>query len=281
MASALVGLVPLGLFVAPSLLRNLFVLRSPWQLFHVAWVTLFAGATVLAMVTVVEVNAYARYEVGQVWANEPSLLRSAVQALALLSLALPVPVACLTLSRQEGVAGSRWAWVGSLVAGSGAGVLLLALFLALETIFLPPATLCLRLLPFEAEWHTLLNSLNLPHSDLLHPAVTACLLSRLGSGGFLEDGQLAPGHAQVTSGALLALLIYTGYYVIVTFRKAIPDRGAWFPPVFAVLILVLVGYFFAVGWPLPWIGITFPAASSSFSSSTCCISSTAPITTST
>jgi hypothetical protein len=242
---ALVGLVPLGLYTAPSLLRSLFVLRSPAQLFHVAWLTLLAGATVLAVVAVTELNAGGRYALGQVWEHEPPLLRSAVQAAALLALALPVPLACLSLSMKEGVAGLRGVWVAWLVAGLVSGLVLLALLHILHEMFLPSSVLSLRLLPFQTELHALLDRLGLPHYDSIYPAVSwlARAFSILGPGGYVDQGHLAAGHAQVMSGAFLALLIYGGYYVTVSLRKAAPDRDLWFPPIFfALLILVLIGY---------------------------------------
>src|SRR5262249_48695372 len=67
-AAALAGVPALGLFVAPSLLRSVFVLRGPWQVFHVAWLALLTAATVVSMSAVLEANAPGRYAgTGPIW----------------------------------------------------------------------------------------------------------------------------------------------------------------------------------------------------------------------
>ena len=60
-AALLVGLVPLGLAVVPGILGNLFVLRSPWQLFNITWIAFLTAVMTVMVTRVVEVNAPDRY----------------------------------------------------------------------------------------------------------------------------------------------------------------------------------------------------------------------------
>src|SRR5262249_33783728 len=156
--------------VVPSLLRSLFVLRGPWQLFHVAWLSLLAAASVVSMSAVIEANAQARYGTEAVWSSEPPLVHNWLQLAALLALALPVPLVWLVLRRAEGVPGSSAAWTVALAAGLAVGVLVLVLMQIVQELLLPDAVLLSDLLPFRQQLHRLLASAGLPRANALGPA---------------------------------------------------------------------------------------------------------------
>jgi hypothetical protein len=239
-ALLLVGLVPLAMLVLPNLLSNLFVLRRPVQLFHIAWLSVLVATMAVVTARVVEVNAVARYETSYLIAPTRSvpLLRFVV----VLLLSMPVPLACFVRSRTRQ---KSWAIAGGF--GLASGFVLVVLLSAMQFILLDKTVQDADLFPLHAVsrwiWEEVLGKYS---SDLLYPAGQA-LANFLGDSPGLTvaaEGRrlLAPGHAQL---AIVMGLVFLAYFVCYLLFSQGSVRNADSPFVslsYLLLLLLMIGF---------------------------------------
>lgn len=250
-ALLLVGLVPLGLIAVRSLLGNLFVLKRPAQLFHVAWLAVLVGTMAVVMTRVVESNAWERYRVLPL--NVPGWAHDVGREVAVLILALPVPYACLWCTRAARPSGSsfpfgRWLTWGVLGVLTG-------FFLVVVAIVVQQATLSANvqeqgLFPLSKLGTWLWELLGKPTTTALYPAgdTFARLFSYLEEENYhgytrvTEGGglRLARGHAQVLAGMGAVLLVYVVSYLTALSRRAAPGPRSPFTSLFLLLLLLLL-----------------------------------------
>lgn len=246
----LVGLVPLGLRIAPALLGGLFVLRARAHLFHVAWMSVLVGSMVVVVCGVEGLNAPQRYP-GVCALGVPEAGRDLVRAAAVLVLALPVLLACLRCTREAALPPQSWRpapWVAAGLAGVAAGFFLVVLCAAVQSMVLSP-TASAPVFPLQGlgEWAG--RQLGSPHTRFFYPlgeAVARLLAAAPGYTRPTEDGpRLAPGHAQLTLAVGTVLLVYLSYYRVM---RASGFRAGHVPRLPALydllLLLLLLGFFF-------------------------------------
>jgi hypothetical protein len=248
----LVGLVPLGLQAAPSLLANLFVLRSPRHLFHVAWLAVVVGSTAVVLCRVEEFNAPSRY--GTDVLPVPDGARDWVRVAAVLVVCLPVPLACGRCSRGAFLPAADWRWGPWVVAGLvgvAFGFLLVVLVAAVQPVLLSPDVRTPDLFPLQPVGEWLWRRAGSPRTGLLYPA--ADWLARvLDSPGYTAQGRdgephMAPGHLQAAVGIAIVLAVYTGYYLAVKAFGVRVLRATQVPALFLLLVLLLLLGFFLQG----------------------------------
>ncbi|HZY84836.1 MAG TPA: hypothetical protein VFE78_08390 [Gemmataceae bacterium] len=248
----LVGLVPLGLRAAPSLLGNLFVLRAWHHLFHVAWMSVLVGAMVVVVCGVEELNAPLRYNVHA--PAVPGVGRDLIRAAAVLVLCLPVLLACLRCTREATLPRERWRpvpWVLSGLAGLAAGFFLLVLAAAVQPMLLSP-NLSAPVFPLQGLGEWAWRQLGSPHTQAIYPlgdAVTRLLASAPGYTRIVADDgrQLAAGHAQLTLAMAAVLLVYLFHYLVVRARGFRAGHVSRLPALYDVLFLLLLLGFFLQG----------------------------------
>jgi hypothetical protein len=248
----LVGLVPLGLQAAPSLLGNLFVLRAPRHLFHVAWMSVLVGTMAVVVCGVEELNAPARY--GTQPLNAAPGPWGLTRVAAVLVLCLPVLLACARCSREAFLpaGGWRWGpWVAGGLAGLAAGFLLIVLVAAVQPAFLSPGVSAPDFFPLQPLGEWAWQQLGSPRSEALFRAgdALARLVEARGYTAPGEDGRprLAPGHAQLMAGMGAVLLVYLGHYLLVKALGVRAACGTQVPPLYLVLLLLLLLGFFLQG----------------------------------
>jgi hypothetical protein len=232
-ALALIGVVPLSLNVATSLLRNLFSL-GPWGILFISWL-----GTLTAWVVMITMEIVCRY----------APLRFGVDP-------FPVP---RWISRYRVGLFSLLAWplIGAtivvspparemnLLAAVG-GILLAALSLlaavALRAMLRDPSQPAARiLLPVTPKWVEALPKLR-PQPRTTRPALSESSAKR----GYVEPeaGRVSPGHLLAATFFLITLVIYAlGFYFLRPGHGSMPALG------FVLLILILTG------WALP--GVSF------------------------
>jgi hypothetical protein len=245
----LVGLVPLGLRAAPSLLGALFVLRAWSHLFHVAWMSVLVGAMVVVVCGVEELNAPLRYRVQEL--GVPDVGRDLVRAAAVLVLCLPVLLACLRCTREAALPPQPWRpapWVAAGLAGLAAGFFLVVLAAAVQPMFLSP-NLSAPVFPLQGLGEWAWRQLGSPHYRALYPlgdAVAHLLSAAPGYTRRVEGApQLAAGHAQLTLAMAAVLLVYLLHYLVVRARGFRAGHVPRLPALYDLLfLLLLLGFFF-------------------------------------
>jgi hypothetical protein len=248
----LAGFVPLALLAAPSLLANLLVLRSPRQLFHVAWIAVLVGTMVVVVCRVEELNAPRRY--GTTELDLPLVPRGLARDAALLLLCLPVPLACLRFSREAYLPPGGWhkgPWLVGGLGGLAVGITLVILATTVQLVLLSASVTAPDLFPLQSVGQWLWEQLGSPTSQALFPAgdLAASLLNAPGYTVPGPDGavRLAPGHAQAALGMSAVLLAYVGNYLTVLLLGLRPLRANVFPALFLLLLLLLLLGFFLQG----------------------------------
>lgn len=248
----LVGLVPLALQAAPSLLANLFVLRRPRHLFLIAGMAVLVGSTAIVICRVEELNAYSRYGVRSL--ALPDAARRWGGPVTVLVLSLPIVLACARCSREAFLPTEQWRWgpwVTAGVLGLVFGLMLMVLVSAVQPIFLSPSVSNPELFPLQGLGEWLWSQLGSPRTEVLYP-IGDRLARVLDPRGYTVsvEGQpphLAPGHAQAMAGFVLVLACYMLYYLLV---KALGVRALHafdIPPLFLLLLILLMLGFFLQG----------------------------------
>lgn len=248
----LVGLVPLALQAAPSLLGNLFVLRGPRHLFQVAWMSVLVSTLAVVACRVEEVNATARYGTSEI--AVPADFRGPVRAAVVVVLCLPLCLACVRCSREARLPphGSRGPWLAAGAAGIAAGCLLVVLLVVLQQVLISPSVSQPDLFPLQGLGDWLWQALGSPRTTAFFPIGDTLARLLKNANGYTvtgDDGvtRLAPGHAQQALGMAAVLLAYLGHYVAGVRHGIRPRRTPVFPPLFLVLLLVLLLGFFLQG----------------------------------
>jgi hypothetical protein len=250
-AVLLVGLVPLGLVAARGLMGGLFVLRSPWQLFNITWLSVLIAASILITTRVIEHNAPYRYGIHRL--QELDVPWGPLQWLILLLLGLPVPVASLvcSLAGPPPAAVRRWVvWVlVGILLGIGIAVLLFGMASALDEIIVADRSELPGLLPFDEA----VDAWGLPRLgglDVVGDAL-AGLIHWLDPGGRglvyevkHEQGgpswRFARGHLQLLTAMTLVFVFYLGSYFVVTWTGMVPSKNFTFTSLFYLLLLLLL-----------------------------------------
>jgi hypothetical protein len=248
----LVGLVPLGLQAAPSLLANLFVLRRARHLFHIAWLAVLVSSAALVVCRVEELNAEARYQVCPLPLLDEA--RDWGRLATVLILSLPVLLACGRCSREAFLPKELWRWgpwVTAGVLGVAAGLLLMVLVSALQPIFLSSSVSNRSFFPLQSLGEGLWRQFGSPRTAVLYPAGD-WLARVLDPRGYTitpegESPRLAPGHAQATVGFAFVLAIYMFYYLLVKTLGVRAVRAFDTPPLFLLLLLLMLLGFFLQG----------------------------------
>ncbi|HET9210549.1 MAG TPA: hypothetical protein VFR03_09135 [Thermoanaerobaculia bacterium] len=229
---ALVGVVPFSLIVAPSLLRNLFVL-SPLEILFVSWLATLASWVVEIAIEVILRYAPLRFQV-EPFPVAPWIRRGRVLLFALL--AWPMIGTAVALSSPP--------WGRNLLmalAGIALAVLsLLAAAVIRELLRDPDEASPSLLLPMKPRWLDRLPALRSP-KPLPETPVDGPLAH-----GYVNPAtnRIRPGHLMGTS----FFVITAGLYALGFFLLR-PDRGSM--PALGYLLLILM----LAGWGLP--GISF------------------------
>ncbi len=242
----LVGLTPLALAGFPSLLGSLFTLRRPLQLFNATWASLLVATMAVVTSRVAEMNAFERYGLATISGNDLGwgVLRSA----DVLLLGLPVPFACLVCSLRADPRASRGLWIGfGFVAGALAGIALIIASLAIQDIFLDEKVQDVNLFPYLKQLSALRQALGLGTVDTRWLVGGVAWLSGfLDHRGYVQTNDpsiLAKGHAQVIAASAVGLLFYLAGYLTVRLPNRDPDQMHAFPPLFyLLLVLLLIGF---------------------------------------
>jgi hypothetical protein len=248
----LVGLVPLGLWVKPDLLGNLFVLRSPWGLFHLGWMASLTATMAVAVCRVEERNACVRFQTECTSAATGPWNLGGLAAM--LVLGLPVLIACANRSRQAWLAPPDWRWgpwVAALVGGPAAALLLLVTAAFVQRTLLSRDVLLDDLFPLQPLGEWLWGRLGEPRWEGL-AGLEIGLARLIEAPGYTEGGgtqplHVAPGHLQVGSGMAVVVVLYVGYYLLVHAFGIGILRAAAMPPLFLLLLLILFLGFFLQG----------------------------------
>jgi hypothetical protein len=242
----LVGLVPLGLQIAPALLGNLFVLRRPLHLFHVAWMATLVGAAVVVVTRMEELNAPLRFGTRAV--GPPGTLRDVARVAAVLVLCLPALLACLRCTREAWLDGASWRWAPwalAVAAGVATGLLLVVLAAAVQPMILSPAVSAPDLYPLQPVGEWAWRQLGSPRSEALFPAGDALAELLKEARGYTVTGadgrtRLAPGHAQLAAATASVLLVYLSCYLLVRVLGVRASGAYHHPPLFLILLLLLL-----------------------------------------
>lgn len=248
----LVGLVPLGLHVVPSLLANLFVLRRARHLFHIAWLSVLVASAALIVCRVEELNAWARYETGSLPA--PAWLRAWASVAAVLVLSLPILLACGRCTQAAFLPIEKWRWAPWLAAGLlglAMGLLLMVLSSALQPILLSSSLRASGLFPLQSLGEWLWRQFGSPETGALDPACD-WLARLLRSPGYTIDDadgslRLAPGHAQAAAGFAVVLAVYMAHYLLVKAFGVRALHAGDIPSMFLLLLLLMLLGFFLQG----------------------------------
>jgi hypothetical protein len=240
LAAAPVLLVPLGVTWNPSYARGVISVRGPGQMFNVTWMSVLVAFAAMLVCGVTEENALAR---GYVSSRDfytgpepgPDEGWGWARWLAFALLVLPLPYACLRLGALDRGQNRGALWF-ALVGGLLFGLFLLALGQAIDRILIPGES-------------RLRGAFLFPGFDLLvrqpghlhwwHDALAAAL-KNLGNGYVNNNGGLLPGHGQVLTLLPLGLLAYFAHYSFVLVSGKAPDRNGPLPPVFFLLLVVLL-----------------------------------------
>lgn len=248
-------LVLFALFLDPELLKNPFVLDTPWQLFNLTWLSMLSATWVLISFRLIRLKADERFAV-----SRPAPQTSSVSQnwwlwwLFLLAIGLPTPIGCIWLIHQDALsAGSEptpvLLYVVALFAGLAFTFLLLFVLTAVQLLLLHPDVPSSHLLPFESL--TILQRFKTCRIAWLYP-VTDWLARRFQSlgPGYSQDVRdkktdkefkvLAPGHIQVFGWFGVAFLGYVASYLLVFRHDWIPTETSPFPALFFVLLSLLV-----------------------------------------
>jgi hypothetical protein len=245
----LVGLVPLGLQAAPRLLANLFVLRQARHLFHIAWLAVLVGSAAIVVSRVEELNAPGRYAICSL--PVPDEVRDWGRLATVLVLSLPVVLACGRCSREAFLPKEQWRWGPWAMAGMLGlvfGLLLMILVSAMQPVFLSSSVSDPSLFPLQALGEWLWSQFGSPRTEVLYPTGD-WLASVLDSRGYTvtpegEPPRLAPGHAQATAGFAVVLAVYMLHYLLVKALGVRAVRAFDIPPLFLLmLLLMLLGFF--------------------------------------
>lgn len=245
MGLLLVGLVPLGLQAAPSLLANLLVLRRARHLFHISWLALLMGSAALVVCRVEELNADGRYQVKALPLLDEA--RDWGRLATVLVLSLPVVLACGRCSREAFVPKAQWRWQAWVTAGGlglGFGLLLMVLVSAMQPMFLSSSVSDPSFFPLQALGEWLWEQWGKPHTAALYP-LGDWLANVLDPRGYTvpaegEARRLAPGHAQATVGFAVVLAVYMFHYLLVKALGVRAVRAFDIPPLFLVLLLLML-----------------------------------------
>jgi hypothetical protein len=247
----LVGLVPLALRGAPGLLANLFVLRAPRQLFHIAWMSVLVATMVVVVCRVEEMNAPDRYGTNVV--PMPEGARDWIRVAAVLVMCLPVPLACARSSRQACLSTNLWrsaSWDIAGVLGWATGFLMVIAVAAVQPVFISPQASA-DLFPLQPVGEWVGQELGLRHIAAFD-GLDRFLAHLLNASGYIKGGSeaevwLAPGHAQATAGMAVVLAVYLLYYLAVKYVGLRAVRVSQLPPLFLLLLLLLLLGFFLQG----------------------------------
>jgi hypothetical protein len=248
----LVGLVPLSLQAAPSLLASLFVLRGARHLFHIAWLTVLVASAAIVVTRVEEINAPVRFQTDPlpilyVW-------REWARVAVVLILSLPLLLACGRCSREAFLPKEAWRsgpWVVAGLLGLAFGLLLMILVSAVQPMLLSTSVSNEGLYPLQPVGEWLWRQLGSPQTDALYPAGDR-LAGILKSPGYTIEGpdgspRLAHGHAQAIVGFAAVLAVYVGHFLLVKVFGMRALHAADIPPLFLLLVLLMLLGFFLQG----------------------------------
>lgn len=248
----LVGLVPLGLHFAPSLLANLFVLGRARRLFHIAWLSVLVASTAIIVCRVEELNAWARYQTEPLPA--PAWMRAWASVAAVFVLCLPILLACGRCSQVAFFPSENWRWGPWLAAGLlglTSGLLLMVLCSALQPILLSSSLRAPGLFPLQSVGEWLWKQCGSPETGLLDSACDwlARFLRSPGYSSEDADGslRLASGHAQAAAGFAVVLAVYLAHYLLVKAFGVRALHAGDIPAMFLLLLLLMLLGFFLQG----------------------------------
>jgi hypothetical protein len=168
-----------------------------------------------------------------------------------LVLSLPVLLACGRCSREAFLPKEEWRWgpwVTAGVLGLAFGLLLMVLVSALQPILLSASVSNPSLFPLQPLGEWLWRQFGSPRTAVLYPAGD-WLASVLDPRGYTvtpggEPPRLAPGHAQATVGFAVVLAVYMLHYLLVKALGVQTLRAFAIPPLFLLmLLLMLLGFF--------------------------------------
>lgn len=250
----LVGLVPLGLQAAPSLLANLFVLRGARHLFHIAWLSVLVASAAVVVCRVEEINARYRYAVQPLPVSDA--VRDWARVAVVLVLSLPLLLACGRCSREAFLPKEKWRWgpwVAAGLLGLAFGLLLMVLVSAIQPIFLSLSVSDRELFPLQPLGEWLWRQLGSPKTEVLYPLgeALAHVLNSSSNGYTIaapgESPHLAPGHAQAVVGFAAVLAVYMAHYLLVKAFGVRMLHAFDIAPLFLLLLLLMLLGFFLQG----------------------------------
>lgn len=250
----LVGLVPLGLQAAPSLLANLFVLRRARCLFHIAWLSVLVASAAIVVCRVEEINARYRYAVQPLQVSDA--VRDWARVAVVLVLSLPLLLTCGRCSREAFLPKEKWRWgpwAAAGLLGLVFGLLLMVLVSAIQPILLSLSVSDRELFPLQPLGEWLWRQFGSPQTEALYPLgdALAHILNSSSNGYTIaapgEPLHLAPGHAQAVVGFAAVLVVYMAHYLLVKMFGVRVLHAFDIPPLFLLLLLLMLLGFFLQG----------------------------------
>lgn len=210
-ASILMGLLLVALplfakYFLPAMLKNLFVLRSKWQLAFVIVSAIAAGVAVILVAIITLRNAHTRFGVAR-WQEIPELWQYGLA----IALSLPVCITTIDLSREKLT--NREIWKGAIVGVVASIGLLFAV-------------------SFARKW----LAANTVLKQLLVDIIS--LFAKHKTDGYIDSqsGTLARGHLTGVAFLLVGLVVYA---LVGIFFQPRPKSGRREAPALLYLMLII------------------------------------------
>ncbi|AFZ26702.1 putative RND superfamily exporter [Cylindrospermum stagnale PCC 7417] len=174
----------ISVYLFPSLLKNLFVLRSNGQLILVIIGATLAGISTVLVYNIILTNAYLRFAL-----NPGKPIPESMQDIIAILLAYPIVITSIYLSRKEIRSQKTPIWKG-IISGVGLAMILIVILDFVKYI--------------------------LKNNDFLKQIILNCLSllpKELQKGYILRSGELAPGIIEAIAFLLVLLVLYFYGYV--------------------------------------------------------------------